>query len=53
MNVAHYLVQYVDIWLNNPLRPQEASGTSLMKVAVNGAINLSILDGLWCEGYKR
>ena len=48
MNVAHYLVQGVDIWLNNPLRPQEASGTSGMKAAVNGAINFSVLDGWWC-----
>ena len=52
MNVAHYLVQGVDIWLNNPLRPQEASGTSGMKAAVNGAINFSVLDGWWCEGYN-
>ncbi|MDR2860918.1 MAG: alpha-glucan family phosphorylase, partial [Elusimicrobiota bacterium] len=52
MNVAHYLVQGVDIWLNNPLRPQEASGTSGMKAAVNGVLNLSILDGWWCEGYN-
>jgi starch phosphorylase len=52
MNVAHYLVQGVDIWLNNPLRPQEASGTSGMKAALNGALNLSILDGWWCEGYN-
>ncbi|MBQ4179119.1 MAG: alpha-glucan family phosphorylase, partial [Elusimicrobia bacterium] len=52
MNVAHYLVQGVDIWLNNPLRPQEASGTSGMKAVVNGAINFSVLDGWWCEGYN-
>ena len=52
MNVAHYLVQGVDIWLNNPLRPEEASGTSGMKAAVNGAINFSVLDGWWCEGYN-
>ncbi|MDR0822985.1 MAG: alpha-glucan family phosphorylase [Endomicrobium sp.] len=52
MNVAHYLVQGVDIWMNNPLRPQEASGTSGMKAAVNGVLNLSILDGWWCEGYN-
>ncbi|MDR3048548.1 MAG: alpha-glucan family phosphorylase, partial [Elusimicrobiota bacterium] len=52
MNVAHYLVQGVDIWLNNPLRPQEASGTSGMKAAVNGVLNFSILDGWWCEGYN-
>ncbi|MCP4704768.1 MAG: glycosyltransferase family 1 protein, partial [candidate division Zixibacteria bacterium] len=51
INVARYLVQGVDIWLNNPRRPQEASGTSGMKAAVNGALNVSILDGWWCEGY--
>ncbi len=51
INVARYLVQGVDIWLNNPRRPQEASGTSGMKAALNGAINVSILDGWWCEGY--
>ncbi len=52
MNVARHLVQGVDIWLNNPRRPLEASGTSGMKVAVNGGLNLSILDGWWCEGYN-
>lgn len=52
MNVAHYLVQGTDIWLNNPRRPSEASGTSGMKAAVNGVLNLSILDGWWCEGYN-
>jgi len=51
MNVARYLVQGVDIWLNNPRRPLEASGTSGMKAAANGGLNLSILDGWWCEGY--
>ncbi len=51
VNVARYLVQGVDVWLNNPRRPLEASGTSGMKVAVNGALNMSILDGWWCEGY--
>ncbi len=51
-NVARYLVQGVDIWLNNPRRPLEASGTSGMKVAVNGGLNMSILDGWWCEGYR-
>lgn len=52
MNVAHYLVQGTDIWLNNPRRPAEASGTSGMKAAVNGVLNLSVLDGWWCEGYN-
>jgi starch phosphorylase len=52
INVARYLVQGVDVWLNNPRRPQEASGTSGMKAAINGAINVSILDGWWDEGYS-
>jgi len=51
MNVARYLVQGADVWLNNPRRPLEASGTSGMKVPVNGGLNLSILDGWWVEGY--
>ena len=51
INVAKLLVRGVDIWLNNPRRPMEASGTSGMKAAVNGALNLSTLDGWWCEGY--
>jgi len=51
LNVARYLVQGVDVWLNTPRRPLEASGTSGMKAAANGALNLSILDGWWCEGY--
>jgi starch phosphorylase len=51
INVARYLVQGADIWLNNPRRPQEASGTSGMKAALNGALHLSILDGWWAEGY--
>ena len=53
MNVARHLVQGVDVWLNNPRRPLEASGTSGMKVCVNGGLNLSILDGWWDEGYLR
>ena len=53
IEVARYMVQGVDIWLNTPRRPLEASGTSGMKVPPNGGINLSILDGWWCEGYKR
>jgi starch phosphorylase len=51
MNMARHLVQGVDIWLNNPRRPYEASGTSGQKAAMNGAINFSILDGWWEEGY--
>jgi len=51
MGLARRLVAGVDVWLNNPLYPQEASGTSGMKAAINGAINLSVLDGWWGEGY--
>ena len=51
MNVARHLVQGVDIWLNNPRRPLEASGTSGMKASFNGAPNFSVLDGWWREGY--
>ncbi len=51
MRVAHYLVQGCDVWLNLPRRPLEASGTSGMKAAVNGVINISILDGWWDEAY--
>jgi starch phosphorylase len=50
--IARRLVQGVDLWLNHPLRPLEASGTSGMKTAPNGGINLSVLDGWWCEGYN-
>ncbi|MCP4571575.1 MAG: glycosyltransferase family 1 protein [bacterium] len=53
IEVARYLVQGVDIWLNTPRRPLEASGTSGMKVPPNGGMNLSVLDGWWCEGYER
>ena len=52
MGVARYLVQGVDVWLNTPLRPQEASGTSGMKAAANGALNLSTLDGWWDEVWR-
>jgi starch phosphorylase len=52
MNVARYLVQGVDVWLNTPRRPYEASGTSGMKAAANGVPNCSILDGWWVEGYS-
>ena len=51
INMARYLTQGVDVWLNNPRRPLEASGTSGMKVCANGGLNLSILDGWWVEGY--
>ncbi len=51
MNIAHYLVQGCDVWLNLPRRPLEASGTSGMKAAVNGVLNVSVLDGWWCEAY--
>jgi starch phosphorylase len=52
MTLARHLVQGVDVWLNNPRRPLEASGTSGMKAALNGVVNCSILDGWWCEGYS-
>jgi starch phosphorylase len=52
MNIARYMVQGVDIWMNTPRRPNEASGTSGMKAALNGALNFSILDGWWREGYN-
>ena len=52
INVARYMVQGVDIWLNTPRRPLEASGTSGMKAAANGALNVSVLDGWWDEGYS-
>ena len=52
MTLARNLVQGVDIWLNNPRRPLEASGTSGQKVCINGVINFSVLDGWWCEGYN-
>jgi starch phosphorylase len=52
INLARYLVQGVDIWLNTPRRPNEASGTSGMKAAVNGALNFSVLDGWWREAYN-
>ncbi len=51
INVARYMVQGVDIWLNNPRRPLEASGTSGMKVPPNGGLNFSVLDGWWDEAY--
>jgi starch phosphorylase len=51
INVARHLVQGVDVWLNTPRRPLEASGTSGMKVVLNGGLNLSVLDGWWAEAY--
>jgi starch phosphorylase len=51
MRIARFLVQGVDVWLNNPRRPLEASGTSGMKAAANGAVNVSVLDGWWDEGW--
>ena len=51
-DVARYLVQGVDVWMNVPRRPMEASGTSGMKAAMNGVLNFSILDGWWIEGYN-
>jgi starch phosphorylase len=52
MNNARALISGVDIWLNTPRRPMEASGTSGQKVPINGGINISILDGWWVEGYN-
>ncbi len=52
MNVARYLVEGCDVWLNNPRRPLEASGTSGMKVIANGGVNFSVLDGWWDEAYN-
>ena len=51
MNVCRHMVQGVDVWLNNPRRPLEASGTSGEKTVLNGGLNLSILDGWWAEAY--
>jgi starch phosphorylase len=51
MNIALKMVSGVDVWLNTPLRPREASGTSGMKAVHNGVINFSVLDGWWIEGY--
>ncbi len=52
MNMARLLVQGVDVWMNTPRRPNEASGTSGMKAAMNGALNFSVLDGWWREGFN-
>jgi phosphorylase/glycogen(starch) synthase len=51
INIARRLVQGVDVWLNTPRRPYEASGTSGQKVVANGVLNISVSDGWWCEGY--
>jgi glycogen phosphorylase len=53
MNLARYLVQGVDVWMNTPRRPYEASGTSGMKAAINGVLNFSVLDGWWREAYNE
>ncbi len=53
ISIARMLVQGADVWLNTPRRPFEACGTSGIKAAINGAINVSILDGWWCEGYSE
>ena len=53
INVARHLISGVDVWLNNPRRPMEASGTSGEKASVNGVVNFSILDGWWAEGYNQ
>jgi len=53
ITLAKRLVQGVDVWLNNPTRPQEASGTSGEKAAMNGVMHFSVLDGWWVEGYKE
>jgi len=52
MTLARNLVQGVDIWMNNPRRPLEASGTSGQKACINGVLNFSVMDGWWCEGYN-
>ena len=53
IGMSRYLISGVDIWLNNPRRPLEASGTSGQKAAINGVINFSVLDGWWAEGYNQ
>ena len=52
-HIARHLAQGVDVWLSTPRRPMEACGTSGMKAALNGALNVSTLDGWWCEGYSE
>ena len=53
IEISRYMVSGVDIWLNNPRRPMEASGTSGQKASVNGVVNFSVLDGWWAEGYNQ
>ena len=53
IGMSRYLISGVDVWLNNPRRPMEASGTSGQKASVNGVINFSVLDGWWAEGYTQ
>ena len=53
MHLARHLLQGADVWLNTPRRPFEACGTSGMKAAINGVLNVSVLDGWWCEGYSQ
>lgn len=53
ISMSKYLISGVDVWLNNPRRPMEASGTSGQKASVNGVINFSVLDGWWAEGYNQ
>jgi starch phosphorylase len=53
MQLARHLLQGADAWLNTPRRPYEACGTSGMKAAINGVLNVSVLDGWWCEGYTE
>jgi starch phosphorylase len=52
LHVAHFLVQGCDVWLNTPRKPNEASGTSGMKAAINGVPHLSVADGWWAEGFS-
>ena len=53
IDIARHMVQGCDVWLNTPRKPYEACGTSGMKAAANGGLNFSILDGWWCEGFKK
>ncbi len=53
LQLARWLVSGVDVWLNNPIAPLEASGTSGIKAAINGRLNLSVLDGWWAEGWMQ